>query len=341
MGRVIIAAGGGSGSGSDECTATRAELLKGYTAITNDSDDEMVVGTLELTGDAADSQVLEKKTYYNKDAKVKRTGTMQNVGAVSVSLNAGGSYTVPSGYHNGSGKVAANSLASQTPGSASAGHILSGQTAWVNGSKLTGNIPYQNADVSGTDRAWATNISCWEGVACLGVRNAHYLNGVNWIQGNISNFYAGNIKKGVNMGGLVGTFEGYIPTAKDLYLRGNNLAGWYKASGTSTMVIFDAGQISIGGSATYWMQIASANAINITGFNSLNIEGYTSYGSDAIKKIELLRTDNGMRLGQLNITGSGAGNYVYSFNVSTYQISATLRLDFFQMGGAIYRIWLS
>lgn len=143
------------------------------------------------------------------------------------------------------------------------------------------------------------------------------------------------------MGGLVGTFEGYVPTAKDLYLRGNNLAGWYKASGTSTMVIFDAGQISIGGSATYWMQIASANAINITGFNSLNIEGYTSYGSDAIKKIELLRTDNGMRLGQLNITGSGAGNYVYSFNVSTYQISATLRLDFFQMGGAIYRIWLS
>lgn len=330
MGKVSISGTGGAGVGSDECTATRADLLKGYTAVTGDSDDEATEGTLELTGDAADSQVLAGKTYYNINPKIKRTGSMVNQGAVSQVLNAGGSYTVPSGYHNGSGKVTANSLASQTPGNAGSGAILTGYNAWVNGNKVPGSIPIQGADVSGTDRAWATNISCWEGVACLGVRNAHYLNGVNWIQGNIPNFYAGNIKKGVNMGGLVGTFEGYVPTATDLYLRGNNLAGWYKASGTSTTVIFDAGQISIGGSSTYWMQIASANAINITGFNSLNIEGYTSYGSDAIKKIELLRTDNGMGLGQLNITGSGAGNYVYSFNVSTYQISATLRLGFFK-----------
>ena len=41
------------------------------------------------------------------------TGTMTNNGAVSKSLNAGASYTIPKGYHNGSGKVAANSLASQ------------------------------------------------------------------------------------------------------------------------------------------------------------------------------------------------------------------------------------
>nr|WP_314460749.1 hypothetical protein [uncultured Clostridium sp.] len=209
MGKVIITGGGGSGAGSDECTATRAELLKGYTAVTGDTDDEALEGTLELTGDAADSQVLTGKTYYNTNPKNKRTGSMMNQGAVSQTLNAGESYTIPAGYHNGSGKVTANSLTSQTPGSASAGHILSGQTAWVNGGKLTGNIPYQNADVTGTDRAWATNISCWEGVACLGVRNAHYLNGVNWIQGNVPNFYASNIRQGVNIGGLVGTLPDY------------------------------------------------------------------------------------------------------------------------------------
>ena len=157
---------------------------------------------------AGSTDVLTGKVIVDKDGE-PLTGSMPNRGAVSQALNAGGSYTVPTGYHNGSGKVTANSLTSQTPGSASAGHVLSGQTAWVNGSKLTGNIPYQNADVSGTDRAWATNISCWEGVACLGVRNAHYLNGVNWIQGNIPNFYAGNIKAGVNIGGLVGTLPDY------------------------------------------------------------------------------------------------------------------------------------
>lgn len=140
MGKMIISGTGGAAAGSEECTATRAELLKGYTAITNDSDDEMEEGTLELTGDAADSQVLVGKTYYNTNPKNKRTGSMVNQGAVNQTLNAGGSYTIPAGYHNGSGKVTANSLASQTGGTASAGHILSGQTAWVNGNKITGNI---------------------------------------------------------------------------------------------------------------------------------------------------------------------------------------------------------
>lgn len=209
MGKVSILQTGGTGTGSDECTATRSELLKGYVAITSDSDDEVVEGTLELTGDAADSQVLDKKTYYNKDAKIKRTGTMQNVGAVSVSLNAGGSYTVPGGYHNGSGKVTVNSLSGQTPGNVDAGSMLSGRSGWVNGIKVNGGIPLQNADVSGTDRAYATNNSCWEGTVCLGVRNAHYLNGVNWIQGNIPNFIASNIRQGVNVGGLVGTLPDY------------------------------------------------------------------------------------------------------------------------------------
>lgn len=209
MGKVSISGAGGAGAGSDECTATRAELLKGYAAITRDSDDEVIEGTLELTGDAADSQVLDKKTYYNKDVKIKRTGTMQNLGAVSVSLNAGGSYNIPDGYHNGSGKVTANSLASQTSGNVDASSMLSGRSGWVNGVKVNGGIPWQNADVAGTDRANATNNSCWEGTVCLGVRNGHYMNGVNWIQGNVPNFHAGNIRQGVNVGGLVGTFPDY------------------------------------------------------------------------------------------------------------------------------------
>ena len=63
---------------------------------------------------------------------------MVNRGAVSQTLNAGGSYTIPEGYHNGSGKITASSLASQTPGTATANDIASGKTAWVNGKKITG-----------------------------------------------------------------------------------------------------------------------------------------------------------------------------------------------------------
>ncbi len=66
-------------------------------------------------------------------------GTMTNNGEVSASLNAGQSYTIPAGYHNGNGKVTANSLASQTQGTANANNISSGKIAWVNGKKITGN----------------------------------------------------------------------------------------------------------------------------------------------------------------------------------------------------------
>lgn len=99
----------GGGVGSDELTATVAQILSGYTAVTKDSDDEI------------------------------GTGTMPNRGAVSQALNAGDSYTVPQGYHNGSGKITANSLASQTPANAVASNLTSGKTAWVNGKLVTGN----------------------------------------------------------------------------------------------------------------------------------------------------------------------------------------------------------
>lgn len=144
MGNVWIPGGGGAGSGSDECTATKAEVLKGYSAITSDSDDEVVEGTLELTGDSSDSHVLVGKTYYNTDPKKKRTGTMSNQGAINQTLNAGGSYTIPAGYHNGAGKITANSLASQTSGNADSTKIVSGYSAYVNGNKVNGTLNVQS-----------------------------------------------------------------------------------------------------------------------------------------------------------------------------------------------------
>ena len=144
MGKVILTGSGSAGSGSDECTATKAEVLRGYTAITGDSDDEVVEGSLELIGDAADSQVLAGKTFYNTNPKIQRTGSMVNHGAISQMLTAGGNYIIPAGYHNGSGKVMAGSLASQTYGTATAAQILSGQTVWVNGNKLIGTMAVQS-----------------------------------------------------------------------------------------------------------------------------------------------------------------------------------------------------
>lgn len=69
-----------------------------------------------LTADTADAtasagNILSGKTAYVNGSKV--TGTMPNQGAKTAALKCEGEYTIPAGYHNGSGKVTANSLASQ------------------------------------------------------------------------------------------------------------------------------------------------------------------------------------------------------------------------------------
>ena len=55
---------------------------------------------------AADTDVLTGKKYYAGGKTIKE-GKMPNRGAISESIYPGGSYTIPAGYHNGSGSVTA------------------------------------------------------------------------------------------------------------------------------------------------------------------------------------------------------------------------------------------
>lgn len=97
---------GGGGADLDVVTAGAGDVLAGKVIVGPDG--EPLTGTLALSGNASDGQVLNGQTYYNTDAKTKRTGTMPNRGAVNQSLAINGSYTIPAGYHNGSGKVTQN-----------------------------------------------------------------------------------------------------------------------------------------------------------------------------------------------------------------------------------------
>ena len=59
---------------------------------------------------ASSSDVISGKTFYSGDKSLK-TGSMINRGAWGTSVAAGGSVTIPAGYHNGSGKVTASDSA--------------------------------------------------------------------------------------------------------------------------------------------------------------------------------------------------------------------------------------
>lgn len=88
-------------------TVDAAHLLSGYTA--HGADGEAVNGACTYDADTSDGdalagEILEDKIAYVNGAKV--TGTMPNRGAVSGTIDDKDTpYTIPQGYHDGSGTV--------------------------------------------------------------------------------------------------------------------------------------------------------------------------------------------------------------------------------------------
>ncbi len=88
-------------------TVEASTLLKGTTA--HGADGELITGTCDYDANTKDAtatatEILVGKTAYRSGTKV--TGTMKNNGAVNGTISAKTQqYTVPQGYHDGSGKV--------------------------------------------------------------------------------------------------------------------------------------------------------------------------------------------------------------------------------------------
>lgn len=120
-------------------TILAQHLQKGYTA--HGADGEPITGTNDwdsntMDANAADSEILLGKSAWVKG--VKKIGTMPNNGAVNGSISTKeGVYTVPRGFHDGSGKVqiAAAEQAKLIPENVREGITLLGVTGTMSGTE--------------------------------------------------------------------------------------------------------------------------------------------------------------------------------------------------------------
>jgi hypothetical protein len=91
-------------------TVDAAHLLTNITA--HDKSGAIITGSCTYDADTSDANAQASEILLTKTAYVngtKRTGTMPNNGAVTGTISSvDGEYTIPLGYHDGSGKVSIN-----------------------------------------------------------------------------------------------------------------------------------------------------------------------------------------------------------------------------------------
>lgn len=120
-----------------------------------------------------------------------------------------------------------------------------------------------------------------------------------------------------------------MPIATDLYLRGNNVAGFSPINNTAFQ--FQAGQIEFVGIAPYNM--ISSKAYNLTGYTKVNMEAKSTQGlSFTVYKN-----------GEYNGSWSGSltsGNGTIYYDISDFRMVTKIEIRVSKKG-YIYRIWLS
>ena len=248
MGECLIIRAGG-GTDTSNATATANTVLSGYSCYAND---ELVIGAItpqstnaelnpgeecaipegyhdgtgvisattlssQTSGTANASRILSGRTAWVNGNQI--TGSMTNRGAVNQNLSANGSYTIPSGWHSGSGKVT-QSLTTQ--GAKSVTPTTSNQTACAANRWTTGTIV-----ILGSGNLVSGNIK--NGVTIFGVKG----NFTGWVDSQLLVLSNGGVQGGYGSYQIVdytsGDGEGYRFNPNSNVGRGWN---WFKCTAT-------------------------------------------------------------------------------------------------------------
>ena len=238
---ILMKAGGGTGS--DECTATKGNVLAGKTAVTSDSNDEAVAGTMPNKGAwtsriGVNGKAVIPAGYHNGAGYVDQAIT--NRGAWTGRIGINGKLTIPEGFHNGSGYID-QAIAKYT-----------GTPKAINNVRIANNRFEVAVDAGYYDCYW--NGNSYEYMSFAQVASALGLT-------------AAKIKKGETVCGVVGTWEGYVANPTDIY----NNGATYFGVGTTGEGRMESNSILLG--MTYsntWVYTTSS--INLTGYTGIAVE---------------------------------------------------------------------
>lgn len=197
------------------------------------SDQELESSIDRYDGMTAEPEdVLFPYRFIGKD-KTIQSGNLVNNGSVLVGLNCGEYFTIPYGYHSGSGVITALDLASQTPGNVTPDAMIDGDVAWSNGKQVVGTIPSINPLIQSS----YVYYSQVDSALYVGIDQGFYPNN-NIAQINESDIAssvkidAGNIAYGEIVFGKVGGYthdatvtEDALRAGATAYVRGKKITG--------------------------------------------------------------------------------------------------------------------
>lgn len=286
------------------------------------------------SGNAQKGNVLAGKTFTNDDG-VQYTGEMPErageqipASQVTKSGNAIIMKSSRNGHINENTAISANQSAVASAAGVNGAVIRAGYDVL--------GVAGQIQSLAGADITPQTYAQTIAAAGKYGAAN-HTIRGVPLPPANV-------IKKGYRywIGGsyIDGTFEGYVPVATDLYLRGNNINGWTPSS-TST-IKFETGQITIVDAQMEF--IYGGKTVNLAGFSRLCIEGwfrhnYGNYGKNIVLYASDAKLSTGDNIGSVSISPQQTiTNPVINFSLAATKY-LTLRFDS-RVSGVIYRIWL-
>ncbi|PRR85946.1 hypothetical protein [Clostridium luticellarii] len=170
-------------SGADVKSGTISAVNNKGASLDDDATWDDIVAAINAIargqGNAVESQVLSGIKFSNSDGQL-RTGTMPNKGAITITPS-GSAQTIPSGYHNGQGKVSAVTVP--------VANVLSGTTI----AGQAGTMPNKGA------------VTIMPGTADKAIEKGYH-NGSGKVKGE-PNLTSDNIKEGVSEFGVVGTLK--------------------------------------------------------------------------------------------------------------------------------------